>query len=137
MALSIRLQKNEIKSSVNYGKYFGHVISTGEVTLDDFANEIQSNCSAKKSDVQLVLTELQATIKRHLQDGQIVVLPEIGRLKLSVETVGVADPKKFNKKKHIKRAVCKFIATGKRGGKRNGRLRYDLCEGVEIGRVTH
>ena len=134
MALTIRLRRNEIKSNPNYGKYFGHVMNMGEVTIDQFAKEIENNCSMKRSDVVAVLTELQATMKRHLQDGQVVVLPEIGRLKLGVETIGVDDPKDFNLKKHLKRVVCNFKAAGSRGGQRNGRLRYSLCEGVTIGK---
>ncbi len=134
MALTIRLRRNEIKSNPNYGKYFGHVMNMGEVTIDQFAKEIEDNCSMKRSDVVAVLTELQATMKRHLQDGQVVVLPEIGRLKLGVETIGVDDPKDFNLKKHLKRVVCKFKAAASRGGKRNGQLKYNLCEGVKIGK---
>ena len=135
MAINIRLQKNEIKRNTGYGKYFGRVVHTGEVTIDQFADEIQRNCSATKSDVKLVLTELQATIKRHLQDGQVVVLPEIGRLKLSVETIGVDKPKDFNLKKHLKRVVCKFLPAGQRGGKRNGNIRYNLCDGTKVSKV--
>ena len=134
MALNIRLQKNEIKSSTNYGKYFARVVNFDEVTLEDFAKEIQANCSMKESDVMAVLKELQVTMKRHLQDGRIVVLPEIGRLKLSVESVCVDRPKDFNLQKHIKRVVCRFIAAGSRGGKRNGKIRYSLCDGVELKR---
>ena len=136
MALNIRLLKNEIKSNPSYGKYFGRVIHYGEVTIDDFAEEIQHNCSATKSDVVLVLTELQATIKRHLQDGHIVVLPEIGRLKLSVETMGVDKPKDFNLAKHLKRVVCRFIPAGSRGHKRNGSITYNLCDGVKVNKVV-
>lgn len=135
MAINIRLQKNEIKRNTGYGKYFGRVVHTGEVTIDQFADEIQRNCSATKSDVKLVLTELQATIKRHLQDGQVVILPEIGRLKLSVETIGVDKPKDFNLKKHLKRVVCKFLPAGQRGGKRNGNIRYNLCDGTKVSKV--
>lgn len=132
MALNIRLQRKEIKSSPDYGKYFGRVITTGEVTIEQFADEIERNCTAKKSDVMAVLTELQETIKRHLQDGQIVVLPEIGRLKLSVETIGVDKPKDFNLAKHLKRVVCRFLPAGTRGHKRNGSITYRLCEGVKV-----
>ena len=135
MAINIRLQKNEIKRNTGYGKYFGRVVHTGEVTIDQFADEIQRNCSATKSDVKLVLTELQATIKRHLQDGQVVILPEIGRLKLSVETIGVDKQKDFNLKKHLKRVVCKFLPAGQRGGKRNGNIRYNLCDGTKVSKV--
>ncbi|MBO7051136.1 MAG: DNA-binding protein [Prevotella sp.] len=136
MALNIRLLKNNIKSNPNYGKYFGRVIHYGEVTIDDFAEEIQHNCSATKSDVQLVITELQATIKRHLQEGHIVVLPEIGRLKLSVETVGVDKPKDFNLAKHLKRVVCRFLPAGTRGHQRNGSITYNLCEGTKVTKVV-
>ena len=132
MALNIRLQRNEIKGNAGYGKYFGHVISNGEVGIEDFAKEIQDNCSMKKSDVKAVLDELQETIKRHLQGGRTVVLPDIGRLKLSVETVGVDNPKLFNKAKHLKKVVCRFKPAGKHVGGKNGRLSYSLCEGTEV-----
>ena len=134
MALNIRLQRNEIKSNANYGKYYARVVNLDEVTIDDFSKEIQGNCSMKESDVLAVLKELQVTMKRHLQEGRTVVLPEIGRLKLSVESECVDNPRDFNLKKHIKRVVCRFVVAGSRGGKRNGQIRYSLCEGVELKR---
>lgn len=135
MALNIRLLRNDIKSNPSYGKYFGRVIHYGEVTIDQFAQEIEKNCSMKRSDVVAVLTELQETIKRHLQDGQVVVLPEIGRLKLSVETIGVDKPEDFSLAKHLKRVVCRFIPAGTRGHRRNGKLSYNLCDGVKVKKV--
>ena len=132
MALNVVLRKNEIKRNSTYGKYYAHVVHHQDIKLEDFAQEIQSNCSVKVSDVKAVLTELQETMKRHLQDGHVIVLPDIGRLKLSVESEGVSDPKDFNVAQHIKRVVCRFIAAGKRGGHRNGRIRYSLCDGVKV-----
>ena len=135
MALNVVLRKNEIKRNSTYGKYFAHVVHSQDVSMEDFAQEIQDNCSVKVSDVKAVLTELQVTMKKHLQDGHVIVLPEIGRLKLSVESEGVSDPKDFNVAKHIKRVVCRFIAAGRRGGRRNGHIRYSLCEGVKVSRL--
>ena len=48
MALNIRLQRNEIKSNANYGKYYARVVNLDEVTIDDFSKEIQGNCSMKE-----------------------------------------------------------------------------------------
>ena len=135
MAIHIRLVKNNIKNSSSYGKYFAKAVSQGEVTLDEIGQEICRNSSFSEGTVLGVITELQDTMKQRLRDGQTVVIDDIGRFSLRVESIGVDDPKQFNISRHITRIVCKFLPTGRRintgQGTKNGNILYDFCKGVK------
>lgn len=130
--LDIEIRKNNIQSSKDYGKYFGHTVKRETVELEQLASKIQDNCTVKSADVFAVLTELAEVIKRELADGKAVSLPDIGTLQLSVESTGADSPATFTKR-NIKRITCKFRPTGSRPkGQRNGPLSYPLTEGVRI-----
>lgn len=76
MAIHYRLLQNKIKGSQNYGKYYAHTVKQGVATLEDIEAMIESNCSAKASDVRLVLRELFDTIKFYMQNGYTVDLKD-------------------------------------------------------------
>ena len=69
MAIYYKLIKNQIKSSKNYGKYYAHTVKQGKVSMEQIEQTIQENCTAKASDVRLVLRELFDTVKQYMQDG--------------------------------------------------------------------
>lgn len=62
MAIRFRLMRNGIKRDKNYGKFFAHTVKNSEVTLEEIEQQIQENCTAKASDVKLVMKELFETI---------------------------------------------------------------------------
>ena len=70
----------------NYGRYKAVAMHFQTITPEMVAKEIQDNCSAKASDVELVLTELSAVLLRHLKAGDRVRLKHIGLLKLEIES---------------------------------------------------
>lgn len=51
----------------NFGKYKLAAVHTETVDQKQIEEEIQRNCSAKASDVRLVLTELAEVINQHLR----------------------------------------------------------------------
>lgn len=86
----------------SYGKYVAKAIHPTTISAESICEEIERNCSAKKSDVILVLTELQDVITRHLQDGDRVELPAIGTMKLEIASHTVASPTDFRINQHIR-----------------------------------
>lgn len=79
------------------------------------AQEIQDNCSAKASDVELVLAELSAVLLRHLKAGDRVRLKHIGMLKLEIESEKVDAPEDFNGRKHIRGVRLHLLPESRRG----------------------
>ena len=71
MAIHYRLLQNRIKGSKNYGKYYAHTVKRGVVSMEDIEAMIEENCTAKASDVRLVLRELFDTVKFYMQNMAI------------------------------------------------------------------
>ena len=80
MAVKFMLVKGEIKSRNHYGMYYAHTIRGAELTLEQIEERIQANCSAKVSDVRMVMAELFSTIRLALSEGQVVNLGDLGKL---------------------------------------------------------
>ena len=138
MAIQYRLLQNKIKGSENYGKYYAHTVKQGTITLEQIEEMIESNCTAKASDVRLVLRELFDAVKFYMQHGYTVDLKEMGKLSISVKSVCVDNPKEFCSDKHITGFKCNYTPQGKRyqaTGEDNGRHIHrsllDGCKAVE------
>lgn len=135
MAIQYRLLQNKIKGSKNYGKYYAHTVKQGIISLEDIEEMIESNCTAKASDVRLVLRELFDVVKFYMQKGYIVDLKEMGKLSISVKSVCVDDPSEFRSDKHITGFACNYTPQGKRyqgTAEENGRhIHRSLLDGCE------
>jgi predicted histone-like DNA-binding protein len=129
MAIHIKLIRNNIKRSSSFGKYFAKTVSQGEVTLNDMVRETLMARGYDSSAVIAVVTDLEHALKVKLSDGYTVVIPEIGRFSLRVESKGVDEPKQFSLRRHITRIVCGFLPAGHRSTGRN--IVYNFCDGVE------
>ena len=129
MAIHIKLIKNNIKSSSSYGKYFAKTVSQGEVTLKSMVREALLARGYDEGAVMAVVMDLEHALKVKLSEGYTVVLPEIGRFSLRVESEGVDEPKKFSLRRHIKRIICGFLPAGHRVSGHS--IRYNFCDGVE------
>ena len=119
MAIQYRLLQNKIKGSKNYGKYYAHTVKQGVISLEDIEEMIEENCTAKASDVRLVLRELF----------------EMGKLSISVKSVCVDDPKEFRRDRHITGFKCNYTPEGKRysayGPEKNGHIHRSILDGCE------
>ena len=105
----IKITKGARKNIVSYGKYTAKAMHFNTITMDDVCKEIEKNCSAKSSDVELVLRELVDVLKHHLQQGDRVQLPHLGTMKMDIESKAFDNPKDFNPAMHIKRCKISFI----------------------------
>jgi predicted histone-like DNA-binding protein len=129
MAVHIKLIRNNIKSSKSYGKYFAKAVSQGEVKFEDLTAQACIKSGLKEGVIRHIVSDLQEILKQRLADGQTVVLKDIGRFSLRVESVGVDDPKTFNIRHHITRIVCGFLPAGRRVQGRH--ILYEFAEGVK------
>ena len=141
MAIQYRLLENKIKGSKNYRKYYAHTVRQGVISLEDIEEMIQENCTAKASDVRLVLRELYETVKFYMQQGYTVDLREMGKFSISVKSVCVDDPKEFRSDRHITGFKCNYTPQGKRlhsdkpEAKRH--IRRGLLDGCEAVETKH
>lgn len=132
MAVYYKLQKSEFRNKENHGKYFAHTVRTGHVGLEEIEQMIQENCTAKRSDVRLVVTELIDVMKTLLQEGQVVELNGFGRFSLSVKSSCVDHPEDFDVKKHVKGLKCNFTPAGRRRGKGDHTISRAFFDGCSV-----
>lgn len=138
MAIRFRLMRNGIKGDKNYGKFFAHTVKNSEVTLEEIEQQIQENCTAKASDVKLVMKELFETIKRAMQNGHVVNMGELGKMYIAVRSVPIESPKDFRTDKHITGFRCKYTPFGRRyecaEGEKARKIRRLITEGCKAKR---
>ena len=84
--MNYRIVKEKRSTLKNYGRYRLAAVHMNTVTQEQIEDEIAANCSARPSDVKLVLTELSEVISRHLKAGDRVRLDYLGLLKLEIES---------------------------------------------------
>ena len=138
MAIRYRLLENKIKGRKNYKKYYAHTVKQGIISLEDIEEMIEENCTAKASDVRLVLRELFDTVKFYMQNGYTVDLKEMGKFSISVKSICVDDPKEFRRDRHITGFKCNYTPQGKRYHSADPNVKrhihrglLDGCEAIE------
>lgn len=129
MSIFYKLRKHKKGMSNDSDKYYAHTVKQGELSMQDIERIIQDNCTAKRSDVRVVLTELVEVMKQRLQQGYVVNLGEIGKFQLVVRS-SCADSKEDFTYENIKGLACKFTPQGKRAAKR--KLERSFFEGCKI-----
>lgn len=85
-----------------YQKWYAKAQIEGVKDTDDLAEVIQRNCTAKKSDVLAVLSELVEVMTTELQNGNRVKLNGFGSFKLGLRSKGAEKPEDFSVTKNIK-----------------------------------
>jgi len=102
MAVLYRLQKNLNSKSSSYGKVFAKAVITNTADLQVLAERIQRNCTAKKSDVLAVLTELVEVMQDELQNGHKVKLDGFGSFKIGIRGTTAESIKDFKVTENVK-----------------------------------
>ena len=69
-------------------KYYGHVQASGDISLREMAERIQSTCTVHKSDVFAVLVALEDVITEALKSGEIVRLGDLGTFQIGISSKG-------------------------------------------------
>lgn len=103
MAIICTLEKKRTDN-----RYYARTRKTGRVGFAQFAEEISRNCSAKPSDVILVLTELCEVMRHHLLNGEEIVIPDLGSIHIGIQSDSVETPSEFSPRRHIHNLHIKF-----------------------------
>lgn len=85
-----------------YQKWYAHSVVTETVDLDYIAERIQRNCTAKKSDAKVVLTEMVEVIADCLKNSQRVKIDGFGAFKLGISSRGADSVQDFSVTENIK-----------------------------------
>ena len=116
--MKYKIVKETRSTLKNFGRYRAKAVHHNTIDPEQLCQEIEANCSAKASDVKLVLAELSDTLVRHLKQGDRVRLKELGLLKLEIESDKVDSAKQFNARKHIRGVRLHFLPESRKGKQR-------------------
>ena len=107
--ITYRLVKNNNESSPNFGRYYAKAVHTETVNLDLLAERIQRNCTAKKSDVLAVLTELVEVLRDELMASHVVKIDGFGSFKVGLKSKYAKSDTDFNTAQHITGSRVNFL----------------------------
>ena len=77
-------------------KYYGQVQASGDISLRETAERIQSSCTVHKSDVFAVLVALEDVITDALKGGEIVRLGDLGTFQISISSKGAVTEEDYS-----------------------------------------
>lgn len=76
-------------------KFYAHVVTDGETTIDDLVKDIEKFSSLSEPDIRGVISALENVIQNKLSESKIVRLEKLGSLYPSLSSEGVTDPKEL------------------------------------------
>jgi len=79
-------------------KFYASVSSSGEISVRDLAKEIAEITTMSMPDVIGVLESVLMLVPRHISQGKIIRLGELGSLRLSVSSEGMEKAEEVNAK---------------------------------------
>ncbi len=110
MSVLYRLyQNNNRKNPKAYGKWYAKAVQTNEYDIDMLANEVQRNCSMKKSDVKAVIEELCEVMARELGNSHAIRLQGLGTFRAGLKSSGTVTVREFNAAKNITGIKINFL----------------------------
>lgn len=119
------------KSNIS-GMYVVRSLMTNTTDLNALADRIQRNCTAKRSDVLAVLTELVEVMKDELQASHAVKLDGFGTFRIGINAKSIADPTVFNVNKHVKKLHVNFFSEVSGGGPKGIKRNRQFIDGVKL-----
>ena len=79
--------KNPGKNAVEGTTYFSNrAVKVSDYTFNDLANDINNSTTVTKADALAVLASIKPFISKALLDGRAVVLQDIGRFQISLQS---------------------------------------------------
>lgn len=113
MPLPYRLIKNTNTKSPFVNQFYAKAEQMGTMDINAIADEIQSNCSLKRSDVVACISEFIDVFKRNLQMGVCMHLNGLGRFRMGIKGSYAKTEKAFSVANNIKRCHVNFMPDGK------------------------
>ena len=109
MAIFYKLRFRKKSANSEKTGYYAVVCNKGMVGTDDVAEEIQRNCSMKRSDVLAVLAELSEVLKQNIQQSHSVKLNGIGVFRPGICSTLAESIPQFNASTNIKSLRLNFL----------------------------
>ena len=124
MAVFYRLFQDNRDTSTHKGEWYGRAKMIDTIRLDEIAQRIQDNTTAKKADALAVLTEMVEVVRDYLQKSYAVRIDGLGTFKMGLSTSPAPPAKEFSATKNIKRMHVNFqpIVTVDKNGQRHNIL---------------
>ncbi|GAB6393748.1 MAG: DsbA family protein/DNA-binding protein [Bacteroidales bacterium] len=101
------LQRKNPQQPTAPQKYYASAVNEGPFSLKEFAREIEGRSSLTRGDIENVLDNFVAECPTFLMLGYSLPLGDLGTLRLSLQSDGVAEPKDFNVS-HIRKVNVVF-----------------------------
>lgn len=76
------IERKDPRDTEQPGKYYGSLVSTSQITIDEIATRISSTCTVTRHDCLAVLSALQEQIIYALQEGKRVSLGDVGNFRV-------------------------------------------------------
>jgi predicted histone-like DNA-binding protein len=102
MSVKYKLYQDNRATSKFKGMWYARSVVTDVTDLNKLAERIERNCTAKKSDVLAVLTELVETMQDELQASHRVKLNGFGSFKMGLATSPAKTAKDFTATTNVK-----------------------------------
>ena len=125
-----RLYQNNRKNSEFSGKWYARAVYVNELDLNDVAELIQRNTTAKKADVLAVLTEMVEVIRDAIQASQVVNINGLGRFRITLNTAPANTAADFNVQENILGCKVRFLPEMKGGAKKGSKKQIYLKDGI-------
>ena len=124
MAVLYKLYQDNRDTSTHKGEWYARAKTLDTVTLNEIAQRIQDNTTAKKADALAVLTEMVEVVRDYLQKSYRVKTDGLGAFKMSLKTSPAPTAKEFSASKNIKsmRALFQEDVTVDKNGMRHRSL---------------
>lgn len=124
MAVFYKLFQDNRDTSTHKGEWYGRAKMIDTIRLDEIAQRIQDNTTAKKADALAVLTEMVEVVRDYLQKSYAVRIDGLGTFKMGLSTSPAPTAKEFSATKNIKRMHVNFqpIVTVDKNGQRHNIL---------------
>ena len=124
MAVLYKLYQDNRDTSSHKGEWYARAKTLDTVTLNEIAQRIQDNTTAKKADALAVLTEMVEVVRDYLQKSYRVKIDGLGSFKMSLKTSPAPTAKEFSESKNIKsmRALFQEDVTVDKNGMRHRSL---------------
>lgn len=127
--MNYKVEKSRNSVTAAKERYVGKVCHPRVMDFEDFITEIQSATTLTTADLRAAVDAIGTTLARHLQEGDIVDLPHIGRFKIEMECKPVDAPEDFRVDKHLKRFQLHVIPFSRNG-------KQPLYDNIELTRLS-
>lgn len=130
MAVLYKLQQDNRDTSTHKGMWYARAKMLDIIELDELAQLIQDNTTAKKADAQAVLTEMVEQMRSLLKRSYAVRIPGLGIFKIGLKTSPAPSAKEFTAAKNVKGMRLNFL--NEWTVDKNGKRSISMLQGVTV-----